>query len=178
MIPKSSEMRIWSQERREKHIRPSTYFGSLLFALFSLVVLGTAYMLEDMKLFAAFFSVGAAVVAVTCYFALVSTISKRAKRTADVGSPCAHSTDKKVGVCPDTHEEQGGRCLKRDSQIETASGAKYVLGKSVESPAMQPYLGLTKLDGMSTEEMKRLCDTFSGSPYTALNTVGSECSRP
>ena len=177
LIPNSGEMRIWSQERRQKDVKPSTYFGSALFVAFSLVVLGTAYALRDLKIFVACFSVGAAIIAVTCYFALVSTISQRAERTADIGSPCAYATNRKVGVCPDTHVEQGNRCVKRDAKISTTSGEQYVLGDSANPDTIQPYLGVAKLDGMSTEEMKRMCTAFVRRPYTALNTVGAECSR-
>ena len=173
-------MRIWSSERRENAVRSSTYYGSALFVVFSLIVLGTAYVLQDMRVFAASFAVGAAVIAIMCYVALVSTISKRAKRIADVGSPCGYATDKVIGVCPDTHVEDDGMCKRRSDRIDIGSDS-YTLGENVEptfaNDEDRKYLEMQKLEGMSTDELVKLCRTFNKKPYTALNTMGRACVR-
>lgn len=164
---------IWLPGRPENSVRASTYFGSAIFVAFSLVILSTAYVLENFRIFVALFSVGAAIIAVTCYFALVSTISKRALRLSDVGTPCGYATNRRVGVCPDTHDEKAGKCVKRTSQLD-AGGKKYVLSDNV-TPANIPHLEVADLQGMSTEDVSNLCKSFKGKPYTALTTMGREC---
>lgn len=173
-ITRTREMRVWSN-RRTLSVTRSTYYGSALFVAFSLIVLGTAYVLNNMRVFVACFSVGAAVIAVTCYIALVSTISKRAERSnVDIGAPCGESKRHVVGVCPDTHEERDGRCIKRTSRLVTG-GQEYELDASVESEAIRNYLNVTDLKGMDTETVSNMCKAFSGRPYTALNALGREC---
>lgn len=169
-------MRVW-KDRRTLSVRRSTYYGSALFVAFSLVVLGTAHVLNDMRVFAACFSVGAAVIAITCYVALVSTISNRAERApVDTGSACGKSKRHVVGVCPDTHEVRDGRCTKRTSRLVTG-GHEYELDASVEPEEVRDYLKVTDLEGMNTEGVARMCGAFAGRPFTALNVLGRECAR-
>lgn len=196
-------MKIWSQEREEKVIRPSTYYGSALFVGFSLVILGTSYMVKDLRIFAATFSVGAALVAIVCYFALVSTISRRAKRMLDVGSPCGYAAVHTVGACPDTHINDGKFCQPRtEEQIVNARGIEYKLGddnpgirsamnkihntsahlvgqdtQDPQNPALRLLSDKLVLNGMDSTDLRHLCEGTKDLPYVVLNTMGPECVR-
>ena len=167
-------MKIRSAERRQASVQPSTYYGSALFVVFSLTILGTAYFLQDMRVFAASFAVGAAIIAIMCYVAIVSTVKERAKRADDVGSPCAYASNVEVGVCPDTHDEQEGVCKLRKTPLDIG-GDRYQLSKSADVDAS--YLKMHDLNGMDTENLSNLCGVFENRPYTALNTMGSVCVR-
>lgn len=179
-------MKIWSSGKNEETVRPSTYYGSAIFVAFSLVVLGTAHVMRDLKLFVACFAAGAAIVAIMCYFAIVATIARRKKRVLDLGSPVGYAVNHRVGTCPDTHLESEGICKQRE-EVVTYHGGDYKIGQNTmpkpnpNEPAASLFkngkLNVLDLHGMSTETLNSLCNTFKDHPYTALNVTGKECAR-
>lgn len=167
-----------SRSDRSK-LKPSTYYGSLIFAMLCLLLIGASYRVRDMQVFVACFSVGAAIVAITCYIALVSTVSKRGARDLDIGShPCGPSRIRRVGACPDTHQRSPAdeRCEVRRVSFDS-HGVTYNMGESADPENLREFLNASDLDGMDTASLTRLCAAFRHRPYTALNALGRECQR-